>query len=176
MGKKLGMKNNKNFLAVIISVVIPVFVLVFIMQNGFELELTTNNNPFQNYQINTKCQFVYAQLQSQYAGKQTLSQKEVYSIEEMNEKIQEVVEKWGGKGYSGSWHNLPNGFWDEYYRITTMMKFENMGINPQLVDTVTDGKGAWISKTYTLTESDVDEDPKCAENIRKYYSNVVNLP
>lgn len=168
---------RSKFLIAILSGVIVSIVFLFGL-NLINFDLDHLDILPSKYNINTKCQFIYILLEGKYAGKEIFKEAELYSNPNGDtiKEIKKLVEKWGGIGYSGSWDNLPNGFWNEYYRIITTARFESMGVNPELIDRVTDGTGAWLYERYSLSQEDVKEDPKCAENIKKYYLDVVSFP
>lgn len=166
---------NKSLIGIIVGIVIIGLFFIIFFPNFISVK-SLDILP-SKYDINTKCQFVYALLENKYAGKEHFQDAELYpNLSNATNEIKKLVEKWGGAGYSGSWDNLPSGFWNEYYHVITTARFESMGVNPDLVDKVTDGTGAWLSERYFLSQEDINEDPVCAENIRKYYSDVVSLP
>lgn len=170
------MVNGKLIIGILAVVIVSAVFLFELNLINFDLESPHGILP-SKYEINTKCQFIYTLLEGKYAGKEVFKGAELYSNPngDTTKEIKKIVEKWGGPGYSGSWDNLSRGFWDEYYRIITIARFESMGVNPQLVDRVTDGTGAWLSERYFLSQEDVNEDPTCAENIKKYYLDVVSF-
>lgn len=170
------MARTKIIISILAGVIVSVVLLFGLNLINFDSGKSFDILP-SKYEINTKCQFIYTLLESKYAGKEAFKGVDFSSgldYDTMQEQ-KKLVEKWGGVGYSGSWDNLPQGFWNENYRLITKWKFEIMGVNPKLIDRVTDGTGAWLYERYTLSQEDVKEDPRCAENIKKYYSDVVRF-
>lgn len=170
------MVTTKIIISILAGVIVSVFLLFGLNVINFDSEKSFDISS-SKYEINTKCQFIYSLLEAKYAGKGAFIGIEFptgFDYDTIQEQ-KKLVEKWGGVGYSGSWDNLPQGFWKENYRLITKWKFEIMSVNPELIDRVTDGTGAWLYERYSFSQEDVKEDPKCAENIKKYYSDVVSF-
>lgn len=183
MRRENSIKNHKKSVGIVIGVVVVALGLVVILIPNAENTIVNQiiqiptANPFQTYKINTNCELSYRMFDSIH----TQNRRHILTVPAMlytdTELALRLQEKYANIENLEDKMNAINA---ELFEISVKRTMESNSINPVLEQKIrflieSFQSGYYQNLESPLTSQDIVDDPECAEKMKMYYPQMVNM-